>query len=303
MTFAIGWGRIVLAAMQCPNCNAQARDDAAFCRDCGATLSAASCASCGGQLSAGAQFCRQCGTAVSARATEAGTPEAATAIATGGSSSTAPWRDPRLIGVAAVAVLVLGVAVVGALVLLGGSGGGDDAADGVEVPQIEFADVEISDAARAELQAALEALPEIAGATEAEQLRNFFGVPDLFELSFETDGEGRVRRLETWYYLDIGIAYELLDQEVLVTFPIEEPEGLLAVSLRFDPLEFQPQTTIEEIRAMLADPASLIDQPAPEGYELDITFWAGEALVVALDSEAAIIFVESFPLSLDGVLE
>ena len=49
--------------MQCPNCGHENRDDAKFCRDCGATLGVElSCPGCGAPYDPGQKFCDECGT-------------------------------------------------------------------------------------------------------------------------------------------------------------------------------------------------------------------------------------------------
>ena len=51
--------------MQCPRCQAQNRDDARFCRDCGSRLGA-TCPACGVHAEPGSRFCDACGTALGA---------------------------------------------------------------------------------------------------------------------------------------------------------------------------------------------------------------------------------------------
>jgi class 3 adenylate cyclase len=51
--------------MKCPRCQADNRDGARFCRECGATF-AAVCSSCGGKVEAGSKFCDSCGAALAA---------------------------------------------------------------------------------------------------------------------------------------------------------------------------------------------------------------------------------------------
>jgi hypothetical protein len=72
--------RIVIAragdveeAMECPRCGKANRDDARFCRGCGATLSEA-CGACGAPLLADAAFCDRCGAARGAAAPAAPPP-------------------------------------------------------------------------------------------------------------------------------------------------------------------------------------------------------------------------------------
>src|SRR5882724_4563147 len=58
--------------MKCPRCQAENREGARFCRECGA-LFAAVCSSCGAKVEAGSRFCDNCGTPLAARPTP--TPE------------------------------------------------------------------------------------------------------------------------------------------------------------------------------------------------------------------------------------
>ena len=59
--------------MNCTNCNAELKDGAKFCSECG-TPTAQSCANCGNALSAGDKFCAECGTPVGDTAPTAATP-------------------------------------------------------------------------------------------------------------------------------------------------------------------------------------------------------------------------------------
>jgi len=54
--------------MKCPRCQADNRDGARFCRECGATF-ATVCASCGAKVEAGSKFCDSCGVALAAAPT------------------------------------------------------------------------------------------------------------------------------------------------------------------------------------------------------------------------------------------
>ena len=46
--------------MTCPRCQAQNRDSARFCRECGATFGAV-CGACGATVEPGSKFCDGCG--------------------------------------------------------------------------------------------------------------------------------------------------------------------------------------------------------------------------------------------------
>jgi len=51
--------------MQCPRCQAENREGARFCRECGATFGAV-CSSCGAKVEAGSKFCDGCGAPLTA---------------------------------------------------------------------------------------------------------------------------------------------------------------------------------------------------------------------------------------------
>src|SRR2546425_3171834 len=51
--------------MRCPRCQAENREGARFCRECGATFSAV-CWSCGAKVEAGSKFCDGCGASLDA---------------------------------------------------------------------------------------------------------------------------------------------------------------------------------------------------------------------------------------------
>src|SRR5438128_12223255 len=52
--------------MKCPRCQAENREGARFCRECGATFCGAVCSSCGAKVEAGSKFCDGCGAPVDA---------------------------------------------------------------------------------------------------------------------------------------------------------------------------------------------------------------------------------------------
>jgi class 3 adenylate cyclase/tetratricopeptide (TPR) repeat protein len=54
--------------MKCPRCDAENREGARFCRECGATFEAV-CSSCGAKIEAGSKFCDSCGTPLAAAST------------------------------------------------------------------------------------------------------------------------------------------------------------------------------------------------------------------------------------------
>jgi Double zinc ribbon len=59
--------------MTCSRCQAESRDGARFCRECGATFGAA-CSSCGAKVEPGSRFCNSCGAPLAAAITPAPAP-------------------------------------------------------------------------------------------------------------------------------------------------------------------------------------------------------------------------------------
>ena len=77
--------------MQCPRCQAQNREGARFCRECGSPF-AVMCPSCGAQLEPGSRFCDGCGAKLAPNSTPAA-PVGGSAVApTLGSAGVAPAR-------------------------------------------------------------------------------------------------------------------------------------------------------------------------------------------------------------------
>jgi class 3 adenylate cyclase len=54
--------------MTCPRCQAENRDGARFCRECGAALGTV-CSACGAKAEAGSRFCDSCGAPLAAAST------------------------------------------------------------------------------------------------------------------------------------------------------------------------------------------------------------------------------------------
>ena len=195
---------------------------------------------------------------------------------------------------------MLAVAVLGAVALaLGACGGGDGSKDEGGLDFVE--PVELSDRAREDLGAALDALPRATGLSDADKTHSLLGAPDVFQLWFEVKEDGSVSRSETWYYLDLEVSYEFLDGTLLFAVPMDEIGELMLVPLQYDPLAFDQSTTLDDVREMLDDPDELTPEEAREEYELEVTVWAGEQLMAAFDRDGALLYVETVALELAGL--
>ena len=192
--------------------------------------------------------------------------------------------------------LFLGPLIAVALVLAACSGGGADEQDTAGI----YADLEpvpMSDEAVAAFALAIEDLPEPTGDTEAEMLRSLLGRPDVFILQFEVPEDGGPKqRFETWFYLDLGVSYDFMDKVQLGVFTIQEPEPLTLIPLRFDPLDFSAVTTVDDLRAMMLDPASLVSEQPSEEYLTTLPVWAGEQLMAIFDGDGTLFYMETIPL-------
>ena len=276
-----------VAVRRCDNCRAENGEQAMFCRACGGALPETTsdrvCEKCGAQLREGAAFCGACGAGVD------------TGPATGGSR-----LDARLAAILGGVVLFVGVVAVAALLVLRGGGDDGDGRGDVGGGLVFEAPVELSARAKADLAAAVAALPEPVGDTDAEQIRSILGPPDVFQLWFDPLDGGGAARSEVWYYLNLEVSYEFRDGVLLFTIPMEDVGGLLLIPLRYDPLDFSPATTVADVRAMLDDPAALIPEVTPPDYQLGVTVWAGEHLMAAFDTDGELLYVETVAVDLGG---
>ena len=203
-----------------------------------------------------------------------------------------------LIGSTVAAVAIVAIGIIAFLVFGGDEGGGDDIIDS----GLTFAEpATLGDTAKANLAAALNALPEPTGDTDAEQLHSVLGPPDVFQLWFEpVNGGGAATRSETWYYLDLEVSYEFRNGGLLFTIPMDDIGALLLVPLRYDPLAFDTTTTLADVRAMLDDPNALLPGETPLEYGLDVTVWAGEQLMAAFDASDELLYVETVAIDIGG---
>jgi hypothetical protein len=169
----------------------------------------------------------------------------------------------------------------------------------LKLPEVPVA---IDPQQRAAMQQIADTLPEPHGETEREQIRSLIGSPDTFTITFERSGEagdGALIRYETWFYYDLGTAYEFADGALIDAMPMTLPTGpTILPPVRYDPALFERATTWAEITVLLLDPASFEPIELEAEYEVPLTFYAGEQLIVAFDDEG-LFYVETVALSED----
>jgi hypothetical protein len=190
------------------------------------------------------------------------------------------------------------VAVI-ALAVLAACGGGAGEDTGGVVPSGDTAggdEVMLEQAVAA--AAAAVALP--AGGDLPTRLVASLGRPDAFVVAFEEAPGGGFQRRETWSYLELETAIELVDGQLLGVEPLDPLTGAVIAPTWFDPMAFRPETTVDDVRAMLVDPAALVSTEAPpELGAATLTVYAGDQLLVAFD-ESGLVYVETVPLGVEG---
>lgn len=175
-----------------------------------------------------------------------------------------------------------------ALVLLAGCGGGsgeDAVVTTTTNPAIEQA-----------VASAAAALSPVGEGGAAAQVLGTLGPPDAFVVTFEAGPGGATQRRETWSYLELATAVELVDGDVLAVQPLEPLAGPAIAPIWYDPLAFQPGTTVDDVRSMLTDPAALVSTEAPPELGVDLTVYAGDQLLVAFDA-TGLVYAETVPLA------
>lgn len=296
----------------CGTCGEHMSAELRFCPACGAAATQADgsaapiavapvgglpCPNCGVEISAGTAFCRRCGTSVTGEPPPPRRSLPSSGVLVG-------------VGVAVAVLIIVGFAF--ALTRGGGDStpaSGDSTPAGSSTPSNSgtptaaaniFEELEtqpLSQEALAAFAAAVEDLPDPEGDTEAEKLHSLLGQPDVFVLEFEDPDDGGPRqRFETWSYLELGMSYDFMDGVLLYAFPIDEPPALTLIPLRYDPLDFSADTTVDDIRAMMFDPESLVAEQPPEEYLAPYPVWAGEQLMAQFDGDGALFYVETIPL-------
>jgi hypothetical protein len=186
---------------------------------------------------------------------------------------------------------VRAIAATLALALLAACGGAGDQTGGGSTESVTSLD------ASAE-QVLVAALAAPAAGDLRSQLVAELGRPDAFMISFESDAQGHAVRRETWSYLEQEAAVELVDGELLDVVPLDPLEGPALAATWYDPLAFTPETTVDDVRSMLADPTALVSSNAPAELGAALTAYAGDQLIVVFDAEG-LVYAETIPLA-DG---
>lgn len=185
--------------------------------------------------------------------------------------------------------VVKAIAAVFALALLVACGGSGSAGDDAAVP----AGSALLDATAEDVLGASLATP--ADGSLTDQLLAGLGRPDAFVVAFEAGADGASVRRETWSYLELEAAVELVDGRLLDVRPLDPLAGVAIVPVWYDPLAFQPDTTLDDVRAMLADPDAMASTEVPAELGAGLTVYAADQLLVAFDA-GGLVYAETVPL-------
>lgn len=324
------------ATVTCAGCSSVTPGSARHCINCGAALGGRQCPRCAQRVSESARFCPACRfeltPVASTRAVPVAAPEQpqqpverppvaapptieeqppAAEAGVAPRPATAPLGVAAMDGgvppatargqrgrrwIAAVGVVVF-LAVGGgvlAVFLLGGGGGGDNA-DSLSFPEVDAPDAALV----ARLNETYASLPTGEGATDLEQVRSLVGAPDAFQVSFERGGaagDGAEVRYETWYYFDLQSAFEFADGKLIGNLPIDPPAALTLLPRKYDPAAFTRGMPWSEVAKLLVEPLGVEARAVPGEFGAELTFYAGEQLLVAFD-ENGLVYAESIPLT------
>ena len=268
----------------CQSCGESLAPGTQRCSHCGAPSGATSspvrCATCGIETRPGARFCTSCGGVLPQ-------PQPATA-------GHPRVHIPRRIAVAA-AVAAVGAVAIAAVVVIALRRGGDEAgAPTIPVPAVVTPDMNVVEA----MHTILAGMPPAQGANDRERVRSLLGPPDAFQVSFEPANGGRgdqLLRYETWYYFELESAFEFVDADLLSNLPVDDVNPLAILPRQYRPEMFERDMTLDDVKALVAAPAGLVQIDAPPELGAKMTAYYGEQLMVVFD-EGGLALVETRPL-------
>lgn len=203
-----------------------------------------------------------------------------------------PWWLPVGLGVAA------GFLVVTAWWMLGRGGEQNQVGPTIPMPTAVSADAETV----AALQRVLRGIPAPAGETDREQVKSLLGNPGAFEVSFELADGGRGERMiryETWFYFELGSAFEFADGDVIGNMPVDDVRPLAILPRQYAPEMFRREMTVDDIKRLVAAPDALVRIDAPAELGVNVVAYYGEQLMAVFD-EAGLALVQTLPLDAGG---
>jgi hypothetical protein len=104
-------------------------------------------------------------------------------------------------------------------------------------------------------------------------------LPQSFSLSFELDDEDVLHRYETWVYYDYLTEFTFADGVLVESHPLEPIDSLIFAPEWYDPFDFTPDMTLDNIKTLLQDD-ELAELAIPEELGEEMVLYAGEQIVV-----------------------
>jgi len=139
------------------------------------------------------------------------------------------------------------------------------------------------------LEEALQVVPQD---SRPEVLR-LMGPPDSFTLQWQ-ELEGQLVRWEEWSYLDAAARFDFIDGELVWTGDLDPALDGALLAHAYNPLDFDPAMTIDDVQSMLTDQsleeASLAEADIPTGVVL-----AGDQILLGFDDDR-LVYVQTFAL-------
>jgi hypothetical protein len=140
------------------------------------------------------------------------------------------------------------------------------------------------------LEEALQVVPQD---SRPEVLR-LMGPPDSFTLQWQ-ELEGQLVRWEEWSYLDAAARFDFIDGELVWTGDLDPALDGALLAHAYNPLDFNPAMTVDDVRSMLTDQtleeASLAEADIPTGVVL-----AGDQILLGFDDDR-LVYVQTFALN------
>ncbi len=124
------------------------------------------------------------------------------------------------------------------------------------------------------------------------------GMPDAFVIEFEQTPEGGLYRVETWTYVDVGMALTFSDGVLIETNGVDTSlDDISAWPVDYDPLAFSPEMTLEDVQALLAG-QELVSLEVPVEFGEGMVLYAGDQIVFGF-TEGTLEFVQTLAIGVE----
>jgi hypothetical protein len=148
----------------------------------------------------------------------------------------------------------------------------------------------------ARVQATLDSLPGLEGATDLEQTRSLLGPPDAFTIFLDQYPDGSTARREEWFYYELYSLYEFVDGRLVANLPLDDPADWQVFPRQYDPAMFELGETWVQVAERIPEPGSLTRFELEPEYELQASYYVGNQLLLLFDDLGGLLYVEAIPL-------